>query len=357
MKLLYGVQATGQGHISRARAMANVFKQRDDIDVTWLFSGRSESRLFDMEPFENYIHRRGLSFTTSNGGIDHFATVLDNNFFRFVYDVYKLDVSEYDAIVTDFEPVTAWAGRRQGKPTIGIGHQYAFKGNTPCTGDSIISRAIMRWFAPVSIPLGLHWLPYNNSILPPILDLPALELATEPYFLVYLPFEDQGEVTEWLNHMPGYEFVQYAAGLEPKRQGNVQRRPASIESFKQHLFRARGVICNSGFELISECIQLNKPVLTKPVTGQFEQLSNALALEEAHMATVCHTLDTSTLEAWLESPPEGRPLHYPDVPAALAAWLAAGEFRQTTTLGRLWPQAAYELLPLQRKLPAATQAG
>ena len=39
-----------------------------------------------------------------------------------------------------------------------------------------------------------------------------------------------------------------------------------------------GVVCNSGFELISECLQLGKTVLTRPVLGQMEQMSNAFAL-------------------------------------------------------------------------------
>ena len=38
-KILYGVQGTGQGHVSRARGLA--YALRDfDVDVTWLFSGR-----------------------------------------------------------------------------------------------------------------------------------------------------------------------------------------------------------------------------------------------------------------------------------------------------------------------------
>jgi len=237
-------------------------------------------------------------------------------------DIRSLDVSRYDLVVTDFEPVTAWAARLAGKTSVGIGHQYAFGDDTPRVGDHFIARMIMKWFAPVDIPLGLHWYPYADNIVPPILDLPDLSIQRDDYVLVYLPFEDQDVVTQWLNRCPEVQFVQYAAGLEQGRRENVERHPASIRQFKDHLASASGVICNSGFELISECLYLNKPVLTKPLSGQFEQLSNALALQQLGYATITEDLSLSTLKSWLQRPLEPPPIRFPDVPARLADWLA-----------------------------------
>jgi UDP:flavonoid glycosyltransferase YjiC (YdhE family) len=37
MKILYGVQGTGNGHISRARLMADAFSRRNDVEVDYLF--------------------------------------------------------------------------------------------------------------------------------------------------------------------------------------------------------------------------------------------------------------------------------------------------------------------------------
>ncbi len=41
MKILYGIQGTGNGHITRARVMASCFKELG-IDVDYVFSGRPE---------------------------------------------------------------------------------------------------------------------------------------------------------------------------------------------------------------------------------------------------------------------------------------------------------------------------
>lgn len=101
------------------------------------------------------------------------------------------------------------------------------------------------------------------------------------------------------------------------------------------------MICNSGFELISECLQWRKPVLTKPLTGQMEQLSNALALAQLGHATVVPRLDTESLGPWLLQRPAPPALRFADVADALAGWLAAGAHTEIGTLQQqLWRDTA-----------------
>ncbi len=95
--------------------------------------------------------------------------------------------------------------------------------------------------------------------------------------LVYLPFEDQTVVTEWLNGFSEHCFLQYASTLPNDEQGNLGRRNANIAGFKSDLASTRGVVCNCGFELISECLHWRKTVLTRPLAKQMEQLSSGAA--------------------------------------------------------------------------------
>src|SRR5690606_32265718 len=53
MKILYGVQGTGNGHITRTRAMARELGKRS-VAVDYLFSGRPADKFFDMEEFGDY---------------------------------------------------------------------------------------------------------------------------------------------------------------------------------------------------------------------------------------------------------------------------------------------------------------
>ncbi|MDD1649337.1 MAG: glycosyltransferase, partial [Methylococcaceae bacterium] len=125
MKIFYGVQGTGNGHITRARALAPKFKAAG-ADVTWLFSGRPRDAYFEMEVFGDYQSRAGLTFQAAHGNVHYIRTTLRNNLVKFVNDIRSLAWRGFDLVITDFEPVTAWAAWRQGFLTVGIGHQFAF---------------------------------------------------------------------------------------------------------------------------------------------------------------------------------------------------------------------------------------
>jgi uncharacterized protein (TIGR00661 family) len=336
-RILYGVQATGQGHISRARAMAAALAAYK-LDITWLFSGRPRDRLFDMSPFGDFEHRRGLTFVTKGGQLRIGKTVLHNNIFTFISDVHTLNLDEYDLIVTDYEPVVAWAARLKGREVIGIGHQYAFGANTPVAGDNWLQRTVMQHFAPVQRPVGLHWAAFNNHTLPPILDLPTLASETSgDHVLVYLPFENQNTVTHWLQQFKAVQFKQYSPDIDDSVVGNVTRQKANIAGFKRDLANSRGVICNSGFELISECLHWQKPVLCKPLDRQMEQQSNAAALSQLCYATVMHNLDNNIAGDWLAQPPPAPQVRFSDVAAELAGWLAGGAHQGVDILSaHLW---------------------
>jgi len=240
-KILYGVQGTGQGHISRARGVSEALRDYD-VDVTWLFSGRPKEKLFDMEPFGDFKHREGLTMVTEAGKMRYRKTAFALSPATFIKDATNLDLDPYDLIVCDYEPVIAWACKARGRETIGIGHQYAFGKNTPMTGDTALSRLVMQRFAPANLPVGLHWAPFDNTILPPILDLPKIDPeSVANHILVYLPFEDQNITTAWLQGFPDQSFIQYSPEVTDGVQGNVVRRKANIHGFKRDLAAAKGV--------------------------------------------------------------------------------------------------------------------
>ena len=50
MRVLYGIQGTGNGHLSRSHTLATYLSQQP-IHVDYLISGRRNSGLFDMDVF------------------------------------------------------------------------------------------------------------------------------------------------------------------------------------------------------------------------------------------------------------------------------------------------------------------
>lgn len=337
MKILYGVQGTGNGHLSRARAMATAFAQRG-ADVRYLFSGRESSQLFEMQEFGDYLQRTGLTFANEAGRIRYRKTLIANHYFRFLRDVRALNVEDYDVILSDFEPVTAWAGRLRDKTVVSLGHQPAFDYAVPVADQNLASELVMRWFAPGQVRVGLHWARYSPLILPPLIHLPVREgVRRAGKILVYLPFEDSVAVQSLLAQFPAFNFYLYAPGLCRQDRDNLHLRPTSLSGFQADLKDCEGVICGAGFELASECLALGKRLLVKPQQRQMEQASNALALRELRLATCMPRLSREVVEAWLKSNAFAPRVRYPDVASSLVDWVLQGDYANES-LARLGDQ-------------------
>ena len=137
------------------------------IQVDFLFSGRPREELFDMQAFGNFQVKRGITFATNAGRVIWSKTILKNNLFQLLRDAGQLDASSYDLIISDYEPITAWAGRRHNIKVIGLGHQYAFTFNSvPMCRTTPIHRWVMNNLAPADIALGLHWDHFGCPVLP-----------------------------------------------------------------------------------------------------------------------------------------------------------------------------------------------
>lgn len=339
MRILYGVQATGNGHITRARTMATALAE-SNLTVDYLFSGRPRAALFDMQPFGDFRCFSGLTFSCDHGRINYLKSVAANNLPRFIRDTLQLDLDGYDLIITDFEPITAWAARVRNRPSLGISHQYAFKYDIPAAGKTFASQLLMNWFAPAQRTLGLHWHHFNRPILPPLIELPLHPISYEPgKILIYLPFEDTSQIIHWLSGVEGCQFHIYCNTLEDHHYGHFHLHRYDRDTFQIDLASCEGVIANGGFGLSSETIQYGKKLLMKPIKGQIEQLSNAVAAAQIGFADVMHHFDHHLLQRWL-SKPNPQPRNYPCVAQAIVEWIKDGMIEQEQQLAeRLWHEA------------------
>ncbi|MFM7388480.1 MAG: glycosyltransferase family protein, partial [Bacteroidota bacterium] len=121
MKILYAVQGTGNGHLSRAIAVVPELMEHGTVDV--LISGTQSQIEF---PFPVKYRFKGLSFVSSRaGGVHILKTLLTLKPFRFWKEINLVPVEDYDLVITDFEPVSAWACKRKGIPCVEMSHQAA----------------------------------------------------------------------------------------------------------------------------------------------------------------------------------------------------------------------------------------
>ncbi len=323
MRIFYGVQGTGNGHITRARVMAKELYAAG-IDVTFQFTGRPADKYFDMEIFNGYQVRSGLTFNTDNGQVSYLKTARDVKPITFVKDVKKLDLSDYDLVISDFEPVTAWAAKLQKKPVLGIGHQYAFNHKIPRAGSDPLAEQVMKYFAPANRSVGLHWHHFGQPILPPIIDTPETPKAiNKNKIIVYLPFEDTRSIINLLSVFKTFEFHIYTPDVVKSDFDHIKCNPLSRDGFQKDLYDCAGIISNAGFELASESLQLGKKILAKPLHMQMEQISNAAALQQLGYGHTMNDMDAAVIDHWLHN---SHAVHitYPNIAKVLVEWIKNG---------------------------------
>jgi uncharacterized protein (TIGR00661 family) len=324
MKIFYGVQGTGNGHITRAREMAKALAEAG-VEVTYMFSGRDAANYFDMEIFNDYQVRKGLTFHTENGDVSYLKTAFDTRPIGFIKEVKTLDLKDYDLVLCDFEPVTAWATKFKKQKSLGIGHQYAFNYAIPHDGDDFIAKRVMKYFAPTHRSIGLHWHHFGQPILPPIIaPLPrVLPHYSANKIVVYLPFENAKEVVKLLAPFKEYDFFIYTPADIGSPPDHIKIRPLSRDGFQHDLQDCASIISNAGFELISEALQLGKKILVKPLHSQLEQISNAAALKQLGYGRIMNDLDARVVSDWLSNPHRVR-VTYPNVAKILVNWMLNG---------------------------------
>jgi uncharacterized protein (TIGR00661 family) len=72
------------------------------------------------------ISFEGLSFIFGkSGGVDIWKTCIKSNIRKLVKEINSLPVEDYDLVINDFEPVSAWACYAKNVPCIGLSHQSA----------------------------------------------------------------------------------------------------------------------------------------------------------------------------------------------------------------------------------------
>jgi uncharacterized protein (TIGR00661 family) len=286
----------------------------------------------------------GLSFTADGGRIRYLRTALAARPLRFLGDVLAKPAAAFDLVITDYEPVSAWLARLRGIRSVGIGHLYAFAWPAvPRAPGNLITRTVLEHFAPADIVAGTHWDDYGGPILPPTIDPDVLTLVRRPAEsgprLMYLAFEPVTRLVQLARQFPQQEFHIYARVAATTHDRNVHVRPISRTAFLDDLAGCSGVIANAGFTLASECLHHGIRLLVKPIDGQLEQESNAIALQRLGLAEVSRQLSAADIERWLAGSPPA-PQNYPDVTAALLDWLDAGAVEPLSALSdRLWQMA------------------
>ena len=307
MNILYGIQGTGHGHLSRAKELLPELSKYGSIDI--LMSGYNHN----LDVAGNVVFRkRGLSLIyDQNGSVSISETVKNIDLVRFVSDVTTLSLDKYNLIISDFEPVTSWAAQAGMKKCVGISHQASFHStNVPRPShQSLLAEKMLEKFAPAGFGLGFHYRRYDHFIEPPLIrkEIRELKPISGDHITVYLPSYDHQTLENLFQPIGDIKWEIFSPYChEPTtRSGHILIHPVDNERFLKSVESSLGVIAGAGFELSSEAMYLGKKLLVVPILNQYEQLCNATALAEMGVSVVQHINRTFTesVKYWIKNGP------------------------------------------------------
>jgi uncharacterized protein (TIGR00661 family) len=280
MKILYAIQATGNGHLTRAMEIVPVLKKHCETDV--LLSGIQADLSL---PFDVKYRFQGLSFIFGKaGGINVWQTYLRMNSIRLLKEIRSLNVDQYDMVISDFEPVSAWACHLTKRNCIGLSNQIATLhplAPKPKSKD-LLGKMVLEHYAPTTVNYGLHYKKLDKNIFTPVIrrEIRGQAITNEGHFTVYLPSYDDERIIKHLTRFKKCDWQVFSKHCRRKhREKNVRVWPLEHDRFVKSLASCEGILCNAGFGTTSEALFLNKNLLVIPMKMQYEQHCNAAMLK------------------------------------------------------------------------------
>ncbi len=296
MRIVYGVQSTGRGHLSRLLGLKPLF-DRDGHELFVIISGYDDPPDYFVDALHGVRCERfqGLSMVENGaGGVSKRATMkafarhLPNLFESFHRAHGMISAFAPDLIVSDFEPITGSPFVAPGTFKVGIGNEamlsHAAAVRPPKANlDRFNVNVVRKLFTSgVDVLLGCHFYPLDESCLPPILRPEVLSATVENrgHLVVYHAFRGLlAPILDYAKRHPERPIIVY--GDTPPTQGSPEtvHYESDPSRFIEDLATCDAYVGTAGFQSICEAFYLGKKIVVRSITGQYEQHWNAAQLE------------------------------------------------------------------------------
>ncbi len=300
MKILYAFQGTGNGHVARAQEIVPILKKHASVDT--LISGHQSQLKAD---FDVNSQHKGISLLyNKTGGLSYRKMLTDNHFMEAVRIIREIELSDYDLIINDYEPLTGWACKLKKHPMIELSHQASmlFTETPKPEKKNFLGELILKYYVPGERRIGFHFENYHPQIKKPVIRKKIRNLHPEKrgFYLVYLPSFADENIIKVLKQIPvewkifsRYSKIQF-------KEGNIEIFPIDEVQYLKSFEKCEGILCNAGFETPAEALFMNKKLFVIPIHNQYEQECNTCALNQMGIPN-SKILDKAEIESWVNS--------------------------------------------------------
>ena len=310
MKVLYAFQGTGNGHVARAQEIIPILKKYASVDT--LISGH-QSQLKTDFPID-FKHRGVSLLYNKTGGISYRKILFENNFFKAFNEIRQIKLDQYDLIINDYEPLTAWACKFRNIKMLELSHQasMSFKETPKPDKKDFFGELILNHYCPSKNKIGFHFENYHPQIKKPVIrrKIRNLNPVKKGFYVVYLPSFSDENITKVLSQI-SVEWKVFSKYTKIHQQiNNVEISPIDETHFLECFESCDGILCNAGFEGPAEALFMDKKLFVIPIHNQYEQECNACALDKIGIPN-SKILDVEEIKNWVNSDIHFK-VNYPD---------------------------------------------
>ena len=302
MKILFGVQTEGNGHITQAIAVKQYLKQ-NGYEVSKAFAASKKRGLskyftdeFDVVTYE------GFDFVfDKEGRVIIWKTLLKNTLelprliLSFIKICNVIRKEKPDAIFNYYEPLVGLTSLFfRNIKYVSFGHQYAMDSSIyPRINGYPVQKLFLNIINKVTSLrakiVALSYYEFNDEemiVSPPMLRSESYSVSDkkEDFVLVYLMNEDM--LPQLFSEAKKYPDIKIECFTKLTKQHdelpNVKLYNLDGKLFQEKMKVCKAVICSGGFETSAEAIYQKKPLLMIPMPNHYEQRANC---EDAYLSS------------------------------------------------------------------------
>ena len=294
MKILFGVQTEGNGHITQAIATKQ-YLQSQGIEVTTAFAAKKKRGLskYFTDEFD-VIEYDGFDFVFDNDGrVVIWKTIVKNTFElpRLIVSFIKIcniiQKEKPDAIFNYYEPLVGLTALFfRNIKYVSFGHQYAMDSSIyPRINGYPVQKLFLRIINKITSLrakiVALSYYEFNDETMivsPPMLRSESYSVSDkkEDFVLVYLMNEDM--LPQLISQAKKYPDINIHCFTKLTKQydelPNLKLFNLDGKLFQEKMKVCKAVVCSGGFETSSEAIYQMKPLLMVPMPNHYEQYAN-----------------------------------------------------------------------------------
>ncbi|MEN9354456.1 MAG: hypothetical protein RL318_1781 [Fibrobacterota bacterium] len=298
MKILYGVPSEGMGHATRSKVIiAHLLEAGHDVRVATsdraaeLLEKAFPGRVFKIEGFHLKYDKGTVDRWKS---FSHLLTTAPESLLTNVKQFLHVHRDfQAEVVISDFESFTYYFAKAHSLPILSIDNmqvinrcQLDFTIPEDETENYQVAKAIIK----AKVPFCARYLVTSfftaaprkarTEMVAPILREAILAAVPREgdHILVYQTATSQTDLIDGLKQVKGQKFRVYGFNRD-EDHGDIQLKKFSEDGFIDDLASCKAVLTNGGFSLISEAVYLHRPILSFPLSGQFEQFVNAAQVE------------------------------------------------------------------------------